>query len=138
MERILVAVDQLHPQQEAISHGCSLAKRIQARLYVLFVHKKSCVIKNQARQRLELLVGYARTEGIHVEYTILEGGYEESIISFIQNNGITLFIHELEHTDLHAFERNFSVLKSVRHRISCRVEIVNSHKPLTQNTEADV
>ena len=138
MERILVAVDQLHPQQEAISHGCSLAKRIQARLYVLFVHKKSCVIKNQARQRLELLVGYARTEGIHVEYTILEGGYEESIISFIQNNGITLFIHELEHTDMHAFERNFSVLKSVRHRISCRVEIVNSHKPLTQNTEADV
>ena len=138
MERILVAVDQLHPQQEAISHGCSLAKRIQARLYVLFVHKKSCVIKNQARQRLELLVGYARTEGIHVEYTILEGGNEESIISFIQNNGITLFIHELEHTDMHAFERNFSVLKSVRHRISCRVEIVNSHKPLTQNTEADV
>ena len=138
MERILVAVDQLHPQQEAISHGCSLAKRIQARLYVLFVHKKSCVIKNPARQRLELLVGYARTEGIHVEYTILEGGYEESIISFIQNNGITLFIHELEHTDMHAFERNFSVLKSVRHRISCRVEIVNSHKPLTQNTEADV
>lgn len=138
MERILVAVDQLHPQQEAISHGCSLAKRIQARLYVLFVHRKSCVIKNPARQRLELLVGYARTEGIHVEYTILEGGYEESIISFIQNNGITLFIHELEHTDMHSFERNFSVLKSVRHRISCRVEIVNSHKPLTQNIEADV
>ena len=44
MERILVAVDQLHPQHEAMAHACSLAKRIQARLYVLFVHKKSCVV----------------------------------------------------------------------------------------------
>lgn len=138
MERILVAVDQLHPQHEAMAHACSLAKRIQARLYVLFVHKKSCVITNPARQRLELLVGYARTEGIHVEYTILEGGYQESIISFIQNNGITLFIHELERADMGHFERNFSVLQSVRHRISCRVEIVNSQKPLTQHHEADV
>ena len=138
MERILVAVDQLHPQQEAMAHACSLAKRIQARLYVLFVHKKSCVVTNPARQRLELLVGYARTEGIHVEYTILEGGYQESIISFIQNNGITLFIHELERADMGLFERNFSVLQSVRHRISCRVEIVNSQKTLTQQNEADV
>ena len=128
MEHILVAVDQLHPQHEAIAHACSLAKRIQARLHVLFVHKKSCLVTNPARQRLELLVAYARTEGIHVEYTILEGGYEESIISFIQNNGITLFIHELEHTDMHSFERSFSVLKSVRHRISCRVETVTPQK----------
>lgn len=128
MEHILVAVDQLHPQHEAITHGCSLAKRIQARLHVLFVHKKSCVVTNPVRQRLELLVAYARTKGIHVEYTILEGGYEESIISFIQNNGITLFIHELEHTNLRSFERSFSVLKSVRHRISCRVETVTPQK----------
>ena len=138
MERILVAVDQSHPQHEAMTHACSLAKRIQARLYVLFVHKKSCVVTNPARQRLELLVGYARTEGIHVEYTILEGEYEKLIISFIQNNGITLFIHELEHTDIVSFEHTFSVLQSVRHRISCRVEIVNSQKPLKQHTEAGV
>ena len=138
MERILVAVDKLHPQQEAMAHACSLAKRIQARLYVLFVHKKSCLVTNPTRQRLELLVGYARTEGIHIEYTILEGAYQESIISFIQNNGITLFIHELERTDMGQFERTFSVLQSVRHRISCRVEIVNSQKPLTQHHEADV
>lgn len=138
MERILVAIDRLHPQQEALSHGCSLAKRIQARLYVLFVHKQSCVVTNPARQRLELLVGYARAEGIHVEYIILEGGYEESIVSFIQNNGITLFIHELEHVYMHSYDRCFSVLQAVRHRISCRVEIVTPQKPLTQHSEADV
>ena len=97
MERILVAIDRLHPQQEALGHGCSLAKRIQARLYVLFVHKRSCVVRNRVRQGLELRVAYARSEGVHVEYTILEGGYEESIVSFIHNNGITLFIHEIEH-----------------------------------------
>lgn len=138
MERILVAIDRLHPQQEALAHGCSLAKRIQARLYVLFVHKRSCVVRNPVRQGLELRVGYARSEGVHVEYTILEGGYEESIVSFIQNNGITLFIHEIERADLQSYDRAFSVLQSVRHRISCRVEIVTPQKPLTQHSEADV
>ncbi len=121
MERILVAIDQQHPQQEALTHGCSLAKRIQARLYVIFVQTRAFQNAHLARQRLELLVGYAKADGINIEYFVAEGGYEESIVSFVHNHGITLLIHEQEHAGI-------SAMQSVRHRVSCRVEIVTPQK----------
>ena len=87
MEHILVGIDERRPQLEALAHGCSLAKRIQARLYVLFVQKNRPDTATQTvRQRLELLVSAARADGIQVEYLIAEGGYEEAIISFVRNH----------------------------------------------------
>lgn len=125
MERILVGIDERHPQLEALAHGCSLAKRIQARLYVLFVRKKQLsAAAHSMRQRLELLVGVARADGIQVEYLIAEGGYEEAIISFVHNHGITLLIHEATHADARALGHSASVLQAIRHRVACRVEIV--------------
>lgn len=125
MERILVGIDERHPQLEALAHGCSLAKRIQARLYVLFVQKKRPdTATRTVRQRLELLVGAARTDGLQVEYLIAEGGYEEAIVSFVRNHGITLLIHEATHADARALGHSASVLQAIRHRVACRVEIV--------------
>ncbi|MDR3043912.1 MAG: universal stress protein [Desulfovibrio sp.] len=126
MERILVGIDERRAHWEALAHGCSLARRIRARLYVLFVNGTRAGASGGAvRQRLELLVGAAKAEGVPVEYFIAEGGYEDAIVSFVNTHGITLLIHEAAPIDHAATGHAVSALQALRHRISCRVEIVN-------------
>ena len=63
MEKILVAIDSKHGAWEALSHACSLAKRIDAMLNILLVvplnrQKMLCSekeVEEAIKKRLELL-----------------------------------------------------------------------------------
>lgn len=125
MERILVAIDERRPQPEALAHGCSLASRIQASLHVLFITSgQGKTQPHPTRKNLELLVNAAKADGVHVEYFIAEGGYEDTVVTFVRTHAITLFIYEAMRGAQHASIRSASFLRALKHRIACRVEII--------------
>jgi hypothetical protein len=83
------------------------------------------------RERLELLIELAKSEGVRVDYFISEGGYEEEVIRFIDQNRITLLVAESPGEANYNSEREFAQISRIRHRIACRVELVSPRK--TQN-----
>jgi nucleotide-binding universal stress UspA family protein len=143
MEKILVAIDSRHGAWEALSHACSLAKRIDATLNVLLVvplkrqktpgSKKE--VEEAIRKRLELSIEAAKAEGIRINYYIAEGKYEEEIINFINHNKTLLLVHEANDRDARSAHRDQIFLRSLRHRIACTVEIVSTKKPNISKNE---
>lgn len=133
MERILVTITEQTTSWEVFSHGCSLARRIDAKLDVLFVASPSGTPKSrsemeqskEARARLELMLEAAKAEGVKLEYFVTEGNYAEEVISFVRDNKTSLLV--LEHNGGDAEEVSNSLL-AIRHRISCRVELVAPKK----------
>lgn len=136
MERILVSMNCWQGSWGALSRAVSLARRIEAKLYALLVlppsakgagiqeHNDSC----RTRERLELLIEIAKSEGSQIEYFISEGNYEEEVIRFVQQNRITLVIAESpDEEDPHA-ERDLTQIRKIQHRIACRVEVVSPRK----------
>ncbi len=136
MDKILVAIDSKHGAWEALSHACSLAKRIDAMLNVLLVvplnRRKSSSSRKEVeeaiRRRLELSIEAAKTEGIRINYFIAEGKYEEEVINFINHNKILLLVHEANDRDTRSTHRDQVFLRTLRHRIACTVEIVSTKK----------
>jgi nucleotide-binding universal stress UspA family protein len=132
MEKILVAIDIKHRAWEALSHACSLVKRIDAELYVLLIlstggEKKNrplADIENEIKKRLELVIEKAKNENIIINYYLVEGNYEQEIITFIDHNKITLLAHEANLNDREARIRDTRFLRSLRSQLSCAVEIV--------------
>jgi nucleotide-binding universal stress UspA family protein len=133
MERILVSMDSRHEAWEAWSRALSLAKRIDAKVYALLVLPSTGVDSNSpfhsaasesVGKRLELLIQSAEMDGIHVNYFVTEGCYEEEVIRFIEHNRITLFIVEPADWASRLPERDSTSLQKIRHRIKCRVELV--------------
>jgi nucleotide-binding universal stress UspA family protein len=130
-----------HGSWGALSRAVSLAQRIDAKLYALLVlppSAKSAGIEEheawcRTRERLELLIEIAKSEGSQIEYFISEGNYEEEVIRFVQQNRITLVIAESrDEGDPHA-ERDLAQIRKIQHRIACRVEVVSPRK--TQNPQ---
>jgi K+-sensing histidine kinase KdpD len=133
MERILVSMNCLNGSWGALSRAVSLARRIDAKLYALLVlppHDKgeenppSC----GTRERLELLIEVAKSEGSRIDYFISEGDYEEEVIRFVQQNRITLVIAESPDGDDPHSERDLAKIRKIQHRIACRVELVSPRK----------
>jgi len=143
MEKILVAIDSKHGAWEALSHACSLAKRIDVRLNVLLVippdrQKLSCTekeVEEAIKKRLELSVEAAKAEGILINYFIAEGKYEEEVINFVNQNRISLLVHEANDGETRPAGREPFFLRSLRHRISCTVEIVSTKKSTSSKNE---
>jgi K+-sensing histidine kinase KdpD len=124
----------------ALSRAISLAGRIDAKLYALLVlppsvkggseeHSAPCV----TRERLELLIEIAKSEGSRIDYFISEGNYEEEVIRFVEQNRITLVIAEYPDGENPDCERDLAQIRKIQHRIACRVELVSPRK--TQNLE---
>ncbi len=137
MEKILVAIDSKHGAWEALSHACSLAKRIDAMLNILLVvplnmQKMLCSekeVEETIKKRLELLIEAAKAEGILINYFIAEGRYEEEVINFVNHNKISLLVHEANDEDARSAYKDQVYLRSLQHRIACTVEIVSTKKP---------
>lgn len=137
MERILVSMDCRSGCWGALSRAISLAERIEAKLYALLVlpplvkgfgmdeRKAAC---GAVQQRLELLVEAARSEGAQIDYFISEGDYEEEVTRFVERNRITLVIVESHDVKDPLSERYSRQIRRIRHRISCRVELVSPRK----------
>jgi len=133
MERILVAITEKTDSWEAFSHACSLVRRIDAKLNVLFVATPHDRPRSRSewerllelRKRLELLLEEAKATGVKLDYFMTEGDYDEEVIRFVRDNKISLLV--LEYTDGDATQESTKAL-AIRHRIACRVELVAPKK----------
>jgi K+-sensing histidine kinase KdpD len=132
MEHVLVGIDGQHDAWEAFARACLLAKRIDAKLHVLLVLSPSGEglphgdpeREATVRQRLELLVEAAKSDGIQINYFITEGHYEDEIIRFVNHYRITLLVYQPPDGDIKSAEKGSGSLPAIRHRISCKVELV--------------
>jgi hypothetical protein len=144
MERILVSMDAHRGSWEAWSRAISLAKRIDARLYALLVLPRAEQrlaggadrgAASDVRKRLELLLEKAELDGIHVDYFVSEGTYEEEVIHFVEQNKITLIVAEPPDGNARHPDRENSNFRKIRHRINCRMELVTTRKDKQLNAK---
>lgn len=134
MERILVAMDPVRNHFFAGIHALNLAKRIQAKVLFLLVFsprtRKAPTWSEKSKEmmvkkRVEALIEKARSEGIAIDYYLIRGDYESELVSFVQENNITLLVMECPPGHKDAAEGCRDFLDNLRHRINCRIEIVN-------------
>nr|WP_321464420.1 universal stress protein [uncultured Desulfobulbus sp.] len=132
MEKILVAIDARHGAWAALSHACSLAKRMEVELNVLLITPLSTgrtgALQNEldsvVKKRLQLLLETAKTEGITVNYFMTEGSYEDEVIDFVNHHKIALLVHETRGKDARSAAKEAIALRALRHRLHCKVEVV--------------
>jgi nucleotide-binding universal stress UspA family protein len=135
MERILVSMDGRHGAWEAWSRATSLAKRIDARVYALLVlpaaepsGKGSGGNADKVKKRLELLIELAKSEGLRIDYFISEGSYEDEVVRFADQNKVTLLVTESSEGENRHADKESAPSRRIRHRVSCRVEVVSPRK----------
>ncbi len=135
MERILVSMDCRSGGWEALARAVSLSARIEAKVYALLVTPSPTVVESGAEaicgavlERLEKLVQTARASGVPIECFVTEGDYEEEVNRFVDCNRITLVIVERPDEKDPLAERKLGQIRSIQHRISCRVELVSPRK----------
>lgn len=139
MEKILVAIDGRFGAWAALSHACSLAKRMQVELNVLLVQapisacgSADAELAETVRKRLELLLAGAKTEGLVIHYYMTEGGYEDEVIDFVTHHRITLVVYETRGKDARAAAKDAVALRALRHRLTCRMEVVAPIKTIAE------
>ncbi len=136
MEKVLVAIDGEHGAWEALSHACSLAKRLEVQINVLLVipvttGRQSQLEKERqdvVKKRLQLHIEQAKAEGIIINFFLTEGKYEDEVIRFANHKRITLVMHEAQQGDERSLQGESASLQSLRHRITCKVEVVAPKK----------
>jgi nucleotide-binding universal stress UspA family protein len=139
MERILVGTSPRRGAFSALTRAISLAKRIQAKVHVLFVAPPpegnapgaASLAEPDDRRRLRLMVRQASEEGVGIEYFVAEGNYEEEVIRFAREHRITLLVWEATDGDGGPSERGSQSLRQILHGIACRVELVSPRKDET-------
>ena len=144
MERILVCMDGAHGGWEALSRSIALAGRIDARVSVLRVvppRQAGAAAPRQedaVRNRLELRIEAAKSEGVRIQHFVAEGGFEDEVLRFVEHDRITLLVVEAMDGDGRGDGRSLdaesSWLQRIRHRVSCRVEVVSPKKNVNLQT----
>ena len=144
MEKILVAIDPAKTNFYACIHALNLAKRIKAKVLFLLVFsmpagetKKSPEgeLTAPVKRRLDSFIEEGRSDGIAVDYYLVYGDFENEIVSFIQENRITLLVVEFPAGQGRLAEEFKSFLEKIRHRINCRIEVVNEKPVKTERKE---
>jgi nucleotide-binding universal stress UspA family protein len=133
MERILVAMDVRQSNLEGVHRAIQLASRIDATVTILLVSDQNEPSNHQdifqelqgsVRKRLELLMEMGRADGVEVNFYMSRGDYREELIRFAQHNQISLVVFALPRTGQQATDEFHQWLAGIRHRISCRIELV--------------
>ncbi len=141
MEKILVAMDLQRTSFCAAIHALNLAKRINAKVFFLLVLSPGMQRENEApeeqieisvKKRLESFIEEGRADGIAVEYYLVHGNYEREIIGFIRENRISLWVVGSPAEQGCSAETFNSFLEKMRHRINCRIEVVNEKQVLSK------
>jgi nucleotide-binding universal stress UspA family protein len=133
MERILVGTSPRHGAFAALPRAISLAKRIKAKVFLLYVAPSrdgehadaSPTVEADDHGRLRLMVQKGQEDGVGIEYFVTEGGYEEEVIRFARDRKITLLVSESADGEGRNSERDAQSLQRILHGISCRVELVS-------------
>ena len=143
MDKILVAIDGRHSGWEALSHACSLAQRIHVDLNVLLViapdrrNLPQAVreVEEAVKKRLALLIETAKAEGITINYFLTEGTYEDEVINFVNNHKIALLVLEHIDGDARSASKDSASLRALRHRLTCKMEVVAPMKNIPEYIE---
>ena len=139
MERILVGLDVRQSNLEGVHRAIQLAARIDAKVSVLLVSSLVSPsapqeilqeFENAVRKRLELLIEKGRADGVEVEFYMTQGNYREEVVRFTQQNPITLLVLALPKTGQQAVDEFHEWLAGMRHRINCRIELVQEKSSL--------
>ncbi|PJA48554.1 MAG: universal stress protein UspA [Syntrophobacterales bacterium CG_4_9_14_3_um_filter_49_8] len=139
MERILVIVNNKNYSWEALGRAVSLAKRINAKVFVLKIfspqEKEIGAIeqdmKTSAGRRLENIIQTARADSIKIEHFVTEGAFKEEVIRFVEHNKISILVVEpgsWETKSSENLEKGLGPIQEILYRISCRVEMVSQKK----------
>jgi nucleotide-binding universal stress UspA family protein len=140
MERILVCMDGTHGAWEALSRSIALAGRIDARISVLRVLPLppsaggAAKAEEAVRDRLELRIEAAKAEGVRIQHFVAEGAFEEEVIRFVEHDRTTLLVVEASDGEGRSQDAESTWLQRVRHRVSCRVEVVSPKKNVNLQT----
>jgi len=146
MEKILVAINPARTNFYAGIHALNLAKRIKARVLFLLVFPPPTKnerppigdgIETSVKKRLESLIEEGRSDGITVDYYLAYGNYEDELVSFIQENRITLLVVEFPVKSGDSTDTFKDFLDKIRHRINCRIEVVNEKPMISERKELD-
>jgi len=142
MEKILVGMDASALTLWAPIHAINLGKRIKAKVYILLVINQGMASTQQdlqeemevaARKKIEALIDEARSEGVVVDYYITHGTYEGELIKFIEENAISLLVVGFPLAEAKSSGGEFvDMLENIRHRISCRIEVVHERAVATK------
>ncbi len=130
MERILVCVEAQRGAWEALDRAFNLAERLSAHVSVLLIYPEQWVEnvasdeEESVRERLELMLEDAESKGIFVEFYVCRGSYEEEVISFVEEHGITHLIVEQADEGYKESVKCLKAHQNIRHRVQCRIEIV--------------
>jgi len=144
MEKILVAMNPARTNFCGGIHALNLAKRIKARVFFLLVFPPSSKemrpplvegIEVSIKKRLESLIEEGRSDGIAVDYYLAHGDYEDELVSFIQENRITLLVVEFASEPGDSPETFKDFLDKIRHRINCRIEVVHEKPVISERKE---
>lgn len=144
MERILVAMDPERTHLFAGNHALHLAKRINAKVLFLLIlpdgkNRAGGLMarssESAAKRRVDTVIEEARAEGIRVDYYMTYGDYESELVSFVHENNITLLIVECPDRSGGDREACNDFLDKLRHRINCRIEVVNVKPETPQRKE---
>jgi nucleotide-binding universal stress UspA family protein len=134
MEKILVGLDVGQSGLEGVKRAIQLATRIDARVSILLVsnpqaypsqHEVFQDLERSLRQRLEMLIQEGRAQGVEANFFMTQGDYLEEVIKFIHENESTLVVFGLPRAGSRAAEEFDQWLTGIRHRISCRIELVH-------------
>jgi nucleotide-binding universal stress UspA family protein len=134
MEKILVGLDPGKTSLWAAVHALNLAKRIQARVYILLVIDPAAKGSGESLMRqveasmkasLESLIKEGIADGITVDYYISYGQYDNELVKFVKENRITMLVVGSPTNQDGRLEDFDDLLEKIRHRIDCRIEIVH-------------
>jgi nucleotide-binding universal stress UspA family protein len=146
MERILVSMDVRQSHLEGVHRAVHLAKRIEASVFILLVSDSTIDsgprnifqdLEESVRRRLELMIQMGRSEGLDMNTYTTQGNYLEEVIRFIQENGITLLVLGSPRVGSRAADEFTEAFDAMRHRISCRVELVTERSTPLGNQDSD-
>jgi hypothetical protein len=143
MERILVAMDPARTHFFAGIRALNLAKRIHAKVLFLLVfpdgHRPD---ETEVRPELyavqkgvEALIEMGRADGLSVDYYLTYGDFESELVSFVQENKITLSVVECPPGPGGAAEACREFLDKLRHLINCRIEVVHPKPDTSERKE---
>lgn len=143
MERILVPMTPKKAAFEALSRALSLARRIPARVFALYVTggdedaraPTPPLAAAEDRKRVRFMIERARERGVTVDSFVAEGVFEAEVVRFAAENRITLVVLESANGDPRNAERDAQSLREIRHRAACRVEAVTPVEKNRNNIE---
>ena len=85
-------------------------------------------------QEISALIEEARSDGIPVECYVACGHFEKEVVSFVEENRITLMVVESPHKKIPGDESG-DFLNKIRHRIECPIEVVNEKSEWSNRKE---